>query len=480
MLFTSLEYILFLPMIAALYYLLNHRSRWILLLTASYFFYAYWRFDFLLLVVFSTLVDYFVGIQMSKHTEKRDRKKWLYLSLTTNLGLLFVFKYLGFFNEEVRHLFQFFDWPYNLPEWDVLLPIGISFYTFQTLSYTIDIYRGIGKTERHLGYFALYVSFFPQLVAGPIERSTRLIPQLRTNQLFNWVNISEGGRLFLWGMFKKVIVADYMLLVIQPIYYHPEAFSGSHYLLAMAASTIWIYADFSGYTDMAIGSARLFGIRLVPNFKRPYFAESISELWQRWHISLTSWINDYFFRPLVRSAKTTTTRYAAIVLIFLAIGFWHKASWNLLVFGLLHALYIIVNRVTKKFRRNLMDKVLKRTSVIRVTINVLLTLLFWAYSGPLFFSNSIGNAWRIMTHLFVWDSSTPLLAIPGVFTVQYIVMAIGASVFIYSEAINTRVLDNPFDSIRYTGVRWSFYLAMLFLLIVFGHQVSNEFLYFQF
>ncbi|MFT6923811.1 MAG: alginate O-acetyltransferase complex protein AlgI [Crocinitomicaceae bacterium] len=480
MLFTSLEYIFFLPMIAVLYYVLSHRVRWILLLGASYFFYAFWRFDFLILVVLSTLIDYIAGLQMAKHAEKRDRKKWLYLSLFINLGLLFVFKYLGFFNEEVRHLFQLFDLSYSVPEFDILLPIGISFYTFQTLSYTLDIYRSGKAPERHLGYFALYVSFFPQLIAGPIERASRLIPQFRTKQTFNWVNISEGARLFLWGMFKKIIIADYLILFFKPIMDQPELFSGGHYILAMFAATVWIYADFSGYTDMAIGSARFFGIRLVPNFRRPYFAESISELWQRWHISLTSWINDYFFRPLVRKAKSKWARYAAIVLIFLAIGFWHKASWNLLAFGLLHGMYIIINRVTKRSRRKFMDQVLKKTSVIRISINVLLTFLFWTYSSALFVSDSLSHAWHIMTHLFVWDSSASLLDVPGVITVEYIVMAIGTSLFLYSEIINKKIHENPFDSIRFTGIRWSFYLAMIFLLIVFGHQVNNEFFYFQF
>ena len=480
MLFTSLEYILFLPLIVLLFFLLRHQYRWALLLAASYFFYAYWRFDFLILVFVSTLVDYWVGIKIGKHQEKRKRKPYLYFSLFINLGLLFVFKYLGFFNEELRHLLQFFDVEYAVPKFDILLPIGISFYTFQTLSYTIDLYRGNRKPERHFGYFALYVAFFPQLIAGPIERSTRLLPQFRKVQKFNWDNISIGGRLFLWGLFKKIIVADYLVLLFQPVFTNPEAYTGGTYLLCIFASVLWIYADFSAYTDMAIGSARLMGYRLMPNFKRPYLSESISEMWQRWHISLTTWINDYMFRPFVRKWSSPVGKYLLVMLIFLTIGFWHGAHWKYLLFGALHGTIIILARLTRKVRRPLMDRVFRKKSVVRVMINILITLAFWSYASVFFLADSIEHAWQIVSNVSGFTNFSSLSKISGLFSVEFLIMGIGSSFLIAGELINSRELENPIDTIKWTPLRWSVYCVLLFMLISFSHQVHSDFFYFQF
>jgi len=480
MLFTSIEYLLFLPLIMVAFFCLKHRSRWVLLLLASYFFYSYWRLDFLLLVLVSTVIDYWAGLRMGRHKEKKKRKPFLYFSLFANFGLLFSFKYLGFFNEQVRSFFQLFDVQFPTPEIDILLPIGISFYTFQTLSYSLDVYKGNRKPERHLGYFALYVSFFPQLVAGPIERSTTLLPQLRDKQRFLWSNVSVGFRLILWGLFKKVIIADYLYMLIVPIMRNPEQYSGGVFVIGMIATTLWIYADFSGYTDIAIGSARLFGIRLLPNFKRPYLSASISELWQRWHISLTTWINEYFFRPLIRTSSSWFWRYFSILLIFTSIGFWHGATWNFIAFGLLHGIYITLNRITKSFRRRQMNRVLSRTSIIRKAINVFVTLLFWTFSSVFFIADNLQESWHIISHLTEWNGLQELSNVPGIYTVHFIIILLGSGLFIASEIINRKELENPWDNVRFTGIRWGTYALMIFMLISFGHQVSNEFFYFQF
>ena len=480
MLFTSIEYFLFLPIIVMLSYLMSHKFRWLILLSASYYFYAYWRFDFLLLVIVSTIIDYWAGIKMSKFEQKMKRRKYLYISIFSNIGMLFFFKYLGFFNEQARSLFSLFEINYPIDELDILLPIGISFYTFQTLSYTIDVYRGNRKAERHLGYFALYVSFFPQLIAGPIERSTSLLPQLRKKIKFDWVNISKGSRLIIWGLFKKLIIADYLVLLFKPIMSNPELFSGSYFFVAMLAAAIWIYADFSGYTDIAIGSARLMGIKLMPNFKRPYFSESISELWQRWHISLTSWVNDYFFKPLIRRAKSRWSRYLAIVFIFFIIGFWHKASWNLIAFGILHSIYIISNRITRKTRRRLVNNIFSNKSLLRKYLNIMLTFFFWMYSSALFVSDSIENSFYIMTQIFTETPRVLKFDIPGLITADLVVILVGFTILFFAEAINRKTLENPFDSITNIFIRWPVYFIMIFLLIIFGHQTSNDFFYFQF
>jgi alginate O-acetyltransferase complex protein AlgI len=480
MLFTSIEYLVFLPIIMVLFFCLKHRSRWALLLLASYFFYSYWRFDFLLIVLASTLIDYWAGLRMGRHKEKRKRKPFLYFSLFANLGLLFAFKYLGFFNEELRSLFQFFDVRFPTPEFDILLPSGISFYTFQTLSYSLDVYKGIRKPERHLGYFALYVSFFPQLVAGPIERSTTLLPQLRNKQKFSWINVSVGFRLILWGLFKKVIVADYLYMLIVPVMRNPELYSGGIFIVGMFATALWIYADFSGYTDIAIGSARLFGIKLLPNFRRPYLSSSISELWQRWHMSLTTWINQYFFKPLIRRSNSWFWRYFSILLIFTSIGFWHGASWNFVAFGLLHGVYIILNRISKSFRRKLVNRFLTKTSLLRKAVNVVVTLLFWTFSSIFFIADDLHESWYIITHLAEWKGLSALMDIPGIYTVHLVIIIIGSGMFITSEIMNKKELENPWDNVKYTVIRWCTYMLMIFMLISFSHQVSNEFFYFQF
>ena len=269
-------------------------------------------------------------------------------------------------------------------------------------------------------------------------------------------------------------------MLIVPIMRNPEQYSGGVFVIGMIATTLWIYADFSGYTDIAIGSARLFGIRLLPNFKRPYLSASISELWQRWHISLTTWINEYFFRPLIRISSSWFWRYFSILLIFTSIGFWHGATWNFIAFGLLHGIYITLNRITKSFRRRQMNRVLSRTSIIRKAINVFITLLFWTFSSVFFIADNLQESWYIISHLTEWNGLQELSNVPGIYTVHFIIILLGSGLFIASEIINRKELENPWDNVCFTGIRWGTYALMIFMLISFGHQVSNEFFYFQF
>jgi alginate O-acetyltransferase complex protein AlgI len=369
MTFVSIEYLFFLPIVVLLYFFLPPKHRWGLLLVASYLFYAWWNAGFLILIVVSTLVDYWAGLMMGKHDQKQQRKPFLYVSLVVNLGMLFSFKYLGFCNEIIRNVLSVFETNYPVDKLDILLPVGISFYTFQTLSYTIDVYRGDREPEKHLGMFALYVSFFPQLVAGPIERSTILLPQLYVKQTFRWKNMSAGFRLILWGAFKKLLIADYLYLFFHDIFIQPEGYSGSVYVVAVLSGVIWIYADFSGYSDMAIGSARLFGIHLIPNFKRPYFSQSIAELWQRWHISLTNWVTHYISRPLLKGTRSVQGKYMVIALVFLIIGIWHGANLTFVVFGLLHGVYTIFHRLTKNTGRRILSTILGNNEIAKKGVN---------------------------------------------------------------------------------------------------------------
>jgi len=298
MLFNTIQFAIFLPIVIIAYYLIPHKFRWILLLAASYYFYMSWKVEYIFLIVFSTLVDYSTGIFMDKLPTKKAKLPLLILSLTTNLGLLFFFKYYNFATENINELLQSFSIHSQIPLMSFLLPVGISFYTFQTLSYSIDVYLGRQKAEKHLGYFALYVSFFPQLVAGPIERFSRLNPQLRAKHVFSFNNLANGLRLILYGLFIKMVIADNLSGIVDQIYAAPEKFSSLNILTGVFFYSFQIYSDFYGYSIIAIGSALIMGIKIMDNFKTPYLSKNIAEFWQRWHISLSTWFRDYLYFPM--------------------------------------------------------------------------------------------------------------------------------------------------------------------------------------
>ena len=338
MLFNTIDFAIFLPVVVIIYYLLPHKFRWILLLAASYFFYMSWRVEYILLIVASTLVDYFSGIRMEKLPDRKSRLPWLLLSLGVNLGLLFFFKYANFATGNLNLLFQKVGLSNEIPMMKLLLPVGISFYTFQTLSYSIEVYFGRQKAEKHLGYFALYVSFFPQLVAGPIERYSRLAPQFRIKQHINYDNLSRGLRLILYGLFIKMVIADNISGIVDLVYAAPENFASLDILKGIFLYSFQIYSDFYGYSTIAIGSALLLGIRIMDNFKSPYLAKNISEFWQRWHISISTWFRDYLYFPLGGNRVSKQRWVLNILLVFLISGLWHGANWTFLIWGLLFGL----------------------------------------------------------------------------------------------------------------------------------------------
>jgi len=298
MLFNSLHFLVFFPVVVIIYFLLPHRFRWILLLLSSYYFYMSWEPEYVLLIMVSTLIDYFAGLKIGETDDRVKRKKFLYASLIVNLGLLFTFKYFNFFSDNLRAFFDLISLPVDTPTLKLLLPVGISFYTFQTMSYSIDVYRGKIKPEKHLGIFAVYVSFFPQLVAGPIERAGNLLPQFFEKKDYNFERISGGLKLMIWGFFKKLVIADRVAVVVDQVFNNVTDYSGIPILLAVFFFSIQVYCDFSAYSDIAIGGAKIMGYDLMTNFRRPYFSRSIAEFWRRWHISLSTWFQDYVFTPL--------------------------------------------------------------------------------------------------------------------------------------------------------------------------------------
>lgn len=355
MLFNSFEFAVFLPIVFAIYWLLNRTSvklQNLFVLAASYLFYGWWDWRFLFLIFISSLADYCFGLLMEKY-ESKSHKKWvLYGSLAVNLGLLGFFKYYNFFIENFVEAFSFFGFTPNISSLNLILPVGISFYTFQTLSYTIDIYRGRLKPTKDFVLFATFVSFFPQLVAGPIERAQRLIPQFERKRKFSYSQSVEGLRQILWGLFKKVVVADNCAYFVDLIYEDPSAYNGSTLLLGAVFFALQVYGDFSGYSDIAIGTARLFGIKLVKNFAYPFFARDIAEFWRRWHISQTTWFRDYVGLSLGGSKGNRLIAVRNTTVIFLVSGFWHGASWNFIIWGLLNALLYIPILISRKHRRH--------------------------------------------------------------------------------------------------------------------------------
>jgi D-alanyl-lipoteichoic acid acyltransferase DltB (MBOAT superfamily) len=357
MLFNSIDFLLFLPLVVGVYYLIHHRFRWVLLLIASYYFYMCWKAEFIVLIVLSTLVDYVAALGMEKTASSRMRKMWLGFSLASNLGMLFTFKYLNFFRASFQEVFNTFNIGYHFLSYNLLLPAGISFYTFQTLSYTIDVYRGQKKAEHHFGIFALYVCFFPQLVAGPIERAVSFLPQFHEKHALDIQRIVDGLRMVLWGLFKKIVIADRLSIYVNTVYNNPYHFdSAPTFIMATYFFAFHVYCDFSAYSDIAIGSARMLGFDLMENSRKSYESKSISEFWSRWHISLSTWFRDYLHIPLGGNRVGKFYYYRNLFVIFLVSGLWHGANWTFVIWGALHGFFLVFALLSKSLRESIAEK----------------------------------------------------------------------------------------------------------------------------
>ena len=393
MLFNSLDFLVFFPLVTVLYFLIPHRVRWLHLLIASCIFYMSFIPAYILILLFTITLDYVVSLAMEK-VQGRLRKLFLAMSLAGNLGVLGVFKYGHFFIAQVNVLLSAFHTPVSLPLWDIVLPIGLSFHTFQAMSYTIEVYRGRYPAERHFGLFALYVLFYPQLLAGPIERPSGLLRQLHEKHFFSWADMGAGFRLMLWGFFKKVVIADRLAGFVNDVYSNVDHLSSGYVVLAVLFFSFQIYCDFSGYSDIAIGAARTMGIRLMTNFDRPYSAGNIRAFWARWHISLTSWFRDYVYIPLGGNRLGKQRKYFNVVLVFLLSGLWHGAGWNFVVWGALHALLMVIwmsysGRQEKKASGGSIGR------GFAVVGTFLLVSLGWVF----FRCPDIGQALHIISHL---------------------------------------------------------------------------------
>lgn len=472
MLFNSGHFLVFFPLVVVLYYLLSHRWRWLLLLVASYYFYMSWNPAYITLIVFSTVVDYWAGWQMGKAEKKKARKPWLWLSLASNLGLLGFFKYYNFFLENVNHVSGA-----DLQYVKFLLPVGISFYTFQTLSYSIDIYRGEIKPEKHFGRFALFVSFFPQLVAGPIERAKNLLPQIRRKVEFNVFNFTDGGKRIIWGLFKKVVIADNVAILVDHVYASPEAFGSTSLLIASYLFAFQIYCDFSGYSDIAIGAAKMMGFDLMENFRTPYFSRSIREFWSRWHISLSTWFRDYVYIPLGGSKIGRVRWQLNLFLVFAVSGLWHGAAWTFVAWGMLHGGYLMLENL---FNRKPWFVAYMNSKGIAKWVGIVfvfhLVVLGWIF----FRAENMDDAWAVIHGISQFDFSGFLSeGFPkGTFKSWWLIRAVIIVGFLF--------LDTPISKIvigeKQLGLwpKYGLFALLLTMTVVLGNWGEVAFLYFQF
>jgi alginate O-acetyltransferase complex protein AlgI len=400
MLFNSFAFLIFFPIVTATYFSLPHRFRWALLLIASCIFYMAFIPKYILILLVTISVDYFAGIGIE--ASQGRLKRWLLIaSILTNIGMLAFFKYFNFANENLAELAGFIGWNYPIENLQIILPIGLSFHTFQSLSYTIEVYRGRQKAERHYGYLALYVLFYPQLVAGPIERPQNIVHQLHEEHSFDYRRVADGLKWMAWGMFKKVVIADRMALFVNAIYDEPHKYTGPALIVATLAFAIQIYCDFSGYSDIAFGSAQVMGIALMKNFRHPYFAKSISEFWRRWHISLSTWFRDYLYIPLGGN-RVSPPRWAFNLMItFLISGLWHGANWTFIIWGALHGFYMVLDRFSAAFwDRVSLVNLHPFFTYLKDTISRLTTFLLVCFAWIFFRANTLQDSWYVISHLF--------------------------------------------------------------------------------
>ena len=392
MLFNSFHFLLFFPIVTLFYFVLPQKIRWIWLLIASYYFYMCWNPTYALLMTASIVITYLSGLLIHRSNQLTDEKKrnfqrklWVALSFSSNLAILFFFKYFHFAVDSVNRALSYLNIQALHPTFDVLLPVGISFYTFQALSYTIDVYRGELAAEKNIARYALFVSFFPQLVAGPIERSKNLLPQIHERHTFDYARVKSGLLLMTWGFFQKLVIADRAAILVNQVYTEYYLYSGVQIIVATLLFAIQIYCDFSGYTDIAKGAARVLGFRLMDNFHQPYFATSVQDFWRRWHISLSQWFRDCLYIPLGGNRVSHFRKYINTMIVFLVSGLWHGASWSYVVWGGLHGCFQIIGELTKPAKEKLYAKLHIRTNVFSFTLVKTLTTFFLVNFAWIFF-----------------------------------------------------------------------------------------------
>ena len=497
MLFNSFEFLIFFPIVCLIYFAIPKKVKWIWLLLASYYFYMCWNPRYALLMFASTLITWLSGIFIDKFNSiTNPQKAQLYKNITvgvsfaSNLAILFFFKYFDFAVDSVNAILSLFNITIRPPKFDVILPVGISFYTFQALSYTMDIYRREISCERNLFRYMLFVSFFPQLVAGPIERSKNLICQLREEHSFDAARVKSGLMLMLWGFFQKLVIADRAAIVVNTVYADYASYGGLEIAIATILFALQIYCDFASYTDIAKGAARVMGFNLMDNFRQPYFSKNIAEFWRRWHISLSGWFRDYLYIPLGGNRKGTFRKYLNIMIVFLASGLWHGANLTFLIWGALHGMYQIAGSLTLNIRNKLWKKIgIKKDSKIRLFTQISFTFCLVCFGWIFFRADSLSDAFGIIHSAF---SSFRLRAFMGETVLgmgldikNLVVLGIAFLVLLLADFMKSKNIGmNIYILSRPLIIRWSLVFILLFTVLIFGiygpGYNESQFIYFQF
>ncbi len=511
MLFNSFHFILFFIAVVILYYMSPHKFRWILLLIASYYFYICWRpkqIIFILLIVFSTFINYIFSLIMYREKNDKKRKKYLIITLMINFSLLFLFKYSVFVNETIMAVCsKFVEWYYSnlgkeeafakvqmfleqypAKDFDIILPMGISFYTFQATSYSIDVYRNKIKPVRHYGIFSLFITFFPQLVAGPIERSSNLLPQFYKKHKFHKQNVLIGLKWMLWGFFKKIVIADRASTAVNTIYNNVGSYNGFYFVFATILFAFQIYCDFSGYSNIALGSAKVLGFDLIHNFDKPYLSKSIKELWRRWHVSLSTWFMDYIYIPLGGNKKGTIRKCVNLFITFFVSGIWHGANWTFAIWGALHGIYLVMGVLIEKVIKRIMRVLHLEHNIIWNFCSIITTFLLFSISLIIFRANTITDAIYIFRHLLddvgQWTSIQYIYEIitsMGINLYELIIIVLSILFLMFAEIATGKyhVIDG-IEKRNYV-VRMAFYVFVSVWVLSNGvFSNSGEFIYFQF
>jgi D-alanyl-lipoteichoic acid acyltransferase DltB (MBOAT superfamily) len=472
-LFNSFSFLVFFTTVTAAFFLLPHRFRWALLLAASCVFYMFFVPVYILILALTIVIDYFAALLIERSSDPRRRKSYLTVSIVSVCLVLFVFKYFNFFNDNARAIAAALHWNYGISALRIILPIGLSFHTFQSLSYVIEVYRGRQKAERHFGIYALYVMYFPQLVAGPIERPQNLLHQFHEEKRFDLDRVQSGLSLVLWGLCKKVMVADALAIYVDSVYNSSAHHTGASLLLATYCFAFQIYCDFSGYSDMARGLSRVYGIELMVNFDAPYLARSVGEFWSRWHISLSTWFKDYVYIPLGGNRVSLARHMFNVFAVFMLSGLWHGANWTFVVWGALHGLYLVCGRLWGLIRTRFGIVPPEQGSLLRQVGAGLLTfhlvLLAWVF----FRADKMSVAFDIVRRMLV---PTGTLFIDPVLAqcVFGVLVVFGADLFLRRSDYWNKLDRYP------VAFRFGVALSMLFCVILFGIEKGAQFIYFQF
>lgn len=476
MLFNSFNFAIFFIAVTTAYFVLPHKYRWMLLLSASCYFYMVFVPVYILILGFTIIIDYFAGILLEQ-SQGRKRKWFLVASLIANIGVLSVFKYYNFLNDNLTAFFHGVGFENPIPYLSILLPIGLSFHTFQAMSYTIEVYRGKQKAERNFGIYALYVMFYPQLVAGPIERPQNLLRQFYEKHEFDYERIVDGLKLMLWGFFKKLVIADRLAIYVNAVYNNPDQHNGITLLTATIFFAFQIYCDFSGYSDIAIGAARIIGFKLMTNFSRPYFSINISEFWKRWHISLSTWFKDYLYISLGGNRVSVPRWYFNLMLVFLISGLWHGANWTYVIWGGLNGLYLVSAVVLQPLKSRFESVTgLNRVPVLNKAGQILLTFALTCFAWIFFRANSVEQALMITGRilkpegpLFYEELSLMVMSVLGI--------AFLIAVEFKMEYFNAKI---SFFNNQNWFIRNLSYATIVILILLIGVFDGGQFIYFQF